>query len=603
MKLFYVLKVINKLGFSNVLSILVYKIKITFFSKLEYSRDHNELNVFFEDEKLKNHQEIIDFPFNLFGWKKKRFKKIPVWNQSLINKKNLSTYNGAGLKYFSKSNDNFDVKEIWEMSRFYWAPYISSLSLDYDLKIETLNLLISDWIKKNPPFIGINWACGQEASIRIIHIAFTSLTLGHETKMSDHLLSFVKIHLKRINYTINYGIAQNNNHGITEAVALYLGGSWLEFSGCDLGKKYKDIGLKYIENRCENLIMEDGSFSMYSINYHRMILDELSFAEVWRRKFGLEKFSKLFYQRLKNASYWLLNFIQEKTGEVPNLGTNDGTLIFPISGSKHRDFRPSIQLSLVLFDNVKVYSGKGEWNLFLKILKIPLPKKRINHLSSCQYENGGCNIIRDEQSFILLNTPIFSFRPSQSDFLHLDFWFKGENILRDGGSYSYYNSKISNYFSSVECHNTVQFDHRDQMPKISNFLYGEWIKAKSKSPLKIIDDVQHVSASYVDYKGAYHKRSVSLYENKLEVTDEIKGFKINAILRWRLIPSQWKINSNEKSLQNNKFKIYVVSNSTIHNFKIITGYESIKYLQKTKIPVLNVEFKKPSIITTTIKFN
>ncbi len=239
MKLFYVLKVINKLGISNVLSILFYKIKIIFFSKLEYSTGYNQLNVFFEDEKLKSHQEIIDLPFNFFGWKKKRFEKSPIWNQSPINKKNLSTFNETGLKYFSKSNDNFDVKEIWEISRFYWAPYISSLSLDDNLKIKTLNFWISDWIKKNPPFIGINWSCGQEASIRIIHIAFTSLALGHEKRMSDHLLSFVKIHLKRINYTINYGIAQNNNHGITEAVALYLGGSWLEFSGCNLRKNIK----------------------------------------------------------------------------------------------------------------------------------------------------------------------------------------------------------------------------------------------------------------------------------------------------------------------------------------------------------------------------
>ena len=61
-------------------------------------------------------------------------------------------------------------------------------------------------------------------------------------------------------------------------------------------------------------------------------------------------------------------------------------------------------------------------------------------------------------------------RFSQIDMLHLDVWWRGENVLVDSGSYLY-NSlpRWHNYFLRTEVHNTVQVDGAQQMPHIRQF--------------------------------------------------------------------------------------------------------------------------------------
>ena len=113
---------------------------------------------------------------------------------------------------------------------------------------------------------------------------------------SPSFITFIKNHCERINATISYAIAQNNNHGTSESAALYIGGVILiEISGIDekLNKKaikwYKK-GKALLENRVDALILNDGSFSQYSTNYHRLLLDTLNIVEFWRVKLKKSSF-------------------------------------------------------------------------------------------------------------------------------------------------------------------------------------------------------------------------------------------------------------------------------------------------------------------------
>ena len=44
-----------------------------------------------------------------------------------------------------------------------------------------------------------------------------------------------------------------------------------------------------------------------------------------------------------------------------------------------------------------------------------------------------------------------------------------------------------NYFSGIQSHNTVQFDEVNPMPRISRFLWGNWLKTESE-PIFIDDN-------------------------------------------------------------------------------------------------------------------
>ena len=87
-------------------------------------------------------------------------------------------------------------------------------------------------------------------------------------------------------------MAQDNNHGTSEAAALYIGGSLLVHNNHAEGNEWARKGSYWLENRARRLIGVDGSFSQYSLNYHRVVLDTFSMVEVWRGHLNLPRFSE-----------------------------------------------------------------------------------------------------------------------------------------------------------------------------------------------------------------------------------------------------------------------------------------------------------------------
>ena len=48
--------------------------------------------------------------------------------------------------------------------------------------LDRLNAWLSDAAEHNPPWRGPNWKCGQEASIRVMHLAAAALMLGQVSR-------------------------------------------------------------------------------------------------------------------------------------------------------------------------------------------------------------------------------------------------------------------------------------------------------------------------------------------------------------------------------------------------------------------------------------
>lgn len=500
-----------------------------------------------------------------------------------------------------------DIKEVWDLSRFNWSIAMAQRAANGDSsELNRLNKWLHDWSKKNPPYDGPNWGCGQEASIRVLHLAITAVILEQDRFPTPSVLSFIKAHLARIASTLSYAISQDNNHGILEAAGLFVGGEWLCAVDKDFNsRQYAELGRKWIEDRVQKLVSPDGSFSMYSVAYHREFLDALSVCEFWRERYLLNTFSPLFRERLEKTTFWLRSFVNPNTGDAPNIGANDGTRLIPLTDTDYRDFRPSVQLASVLFTGKSAYGKLGSWNLQLKWLGLKAPEENFHLEESQLFDDSGFAVLRGEdvkancQAFI--RYPRFRFRPSHADALHLDLWVDGVNLLRDGGSYSYdpLLGKID-YFSGTQSHNTVQFDGREQMPRCGTFLFGNWLNHADCTEIKNIDNRLLFKASYIGNNNECHERSVSLATGRLIVSDSLNNFSKNAILRWRLLPQDWIING--EALICDRYRIYFESTIPIRRFEIIRGYESRYYRQINEIPVLEIEISSPGTITSTVLF-
>lgn len=494
-----------------------------------------------------------------------------------------------------------DIKTVWEASRFDWLLAMAQRAASGDRgELDRLNLWLADWARHNPPYRGVNWKCGQEASIRVMHLALAALLLGQAERPEAGLRAFVKLHLARIAPTMSYAIGQQNNHGTSEAAALFIGGSWLAATGDAAGRGWAATGRKWLEERARALIEPDGTFSQYSVVYHRVMLDTYSLAETWRRRFGLPDFSAGLRERLELAVRWMQQMVDPGTGDTPNLGANDGARLMALTDGDYRDFRPSLQWASVLFAGARAFTP-GPWDHQLEWLAIPLPDALLSAPESRTLGEGGLHILRVGRAAAYLRYPRFRFRPGQSDLLHLDLWVGGENLLRDGGTYSYNSSNDDlDYFGGVASHSTAQFDGRDQMPRLGRFLFGGWPAARDVAPVSCEDHICRAAAGYRDHWGAEHRRTLELHGDRLICSDELDGNAKEAVLRWRLRPGDWQLDGNR--IGDGRCLLTVESEAGTAELRIVEGAESRYYLDKTSLPVLEIRVPVPSAIRTIIEY-
>lgn len=552
-KLYLYLEVSSRLGIGHSLYGLWYKLSlktgIRFWLLNTFGRSVHLVasDPFFSGEKeqdtksyisswkervLGDADKILAGYFRYFAWDWKDLGKEPNWFLNPYNGKSCS----SDLKHWTRVSEFDaevgDIKCIWEASRFEWVltlarAYAVTKDVNY---LDRLNELLKTWVHANPSEMGPNWRCGQEASLRCFNMLLAHSIL--DEGISSSLESFLYAHIERINSNIRYALIQENNHGTSEAVGLYIIGLFLENDSNDENLKtraryLKLKGRRYLEKLVCKLILKDGSFSQHSVNYHRVMLDTLSLAEFFRRKYQEPEFSSQIKEKIKLAINWLKQLVLGERGAVPNLGANDGAMINVLHGCNYRDYRPSIQLASALFkDGVPFDEGDHDESLFWINLRSNF--KEVKKVDS-NFLEGGYLVRHIGDASLLFRLPVYKFRPSQADAMHLDLWIKGENVLTDGGSFSY-NDKtgIGDLLKSAKGHNVIVFDNADPMPKIGRFLYGLWLKGFSK----VADN--SILAQYSDYRGNFHRREIRLEEDRIIVTDQIRGSFTSAKMYWHL---------------------------------------------------------------------
>lgn len=497
-----------------------------------------------------------------------------------------------------------DIKTIWEVSRFDWVlAFAQRAVVGAPGQLQRLNDWLADWNEKNPTYRGPNWKCGQEASIRVLHLLLAARILQQDDTPRPELVDFVEAHLARIAPTIRYAVGQDNNHGTSEAATLFLAGAWLDRQGNTQGRRWNQLGRFWLENRVIRLIDPTGSFSQHSVNYHRLMLDTLCLAELWRRWLDQPKFSDRFYQRTAAATHWLAAMTDPVSGDVPNIGANDGANLLPLTEANYRDFRPSLAMASVLFaPSCYPAIDDGSCATLLSWLGLQPPTALKNEAVSAdgQLHAHGFMILRQGLWRVVFRYPEYRFRPSHCDQLHVDLWLGSQNWLRDAGSYSYNtDDQTAAYFTGAAGHNTVEFDQREAMPRLGRFLRGAWLRTHElQAPQRQVDGTITAAAAYRDWQGALHHRQLSLSDDGLVVIDTVSGFKQQAVLRWRLPQGDWQLQGSELSA--GEIAIHIEADVPIERLALVDGWESRYYLQREVIKVLEVCVRQPGKITSSI---
>jgi len=483
----------------------------------------------------------------------------PQWHTNARDNKSAP----SGI-HFSQIGDFSvgDIKLIWELNRFAFTYDLARIywRTDDENAPRLFWEAFEDWYKNNPPNLGVNWKCGQEIAFRLMAWCFALWAFWdskHTT--ADRVAKLVQalgISAGRIETNIAYALSQNNNHAMTEAVGLCTVG--LLFPEFKSSARWCRIGKSVLERTAERLVFDDGGFSQYSANYHRLMLHDY----LWVLKLGEINgmiFPESLQQRIQKASDFSLALIDQSSGGVPRFGADDGSLVLPLNECDYWDFRPTAQLASWILNSRKPFSS-GPWDedlLWLSGQEALSAPQNVEKPADLEAEQAGIYALRSKHSHAVLRSGKYRFRPSDLDLLHVDLWWKGINVAIDPGTYSY-NAEGSwgnNPLRATKYHNTVQLDLAKQPQIVGRFLVLPWpeseVEVLTHDPtgqLSTVEAVLNFPRSL--HTRAKHRRVIMrVLDDNWLILDQVDLQPAgDAQLHWLLCDATYDFDYNERRL-------------------------------------------------------
>ena len=279
---------------------------------------------------------------------------------------------------------------------------------------------------------------------------------------------------------------------------------------------------------------------------------------------------------------------QDGSGDMPNYGSNDGALIFPMTSCGYRDFRPVINTVYALSTGKELYrDGKHQEELIW--FNVQNAVKEYVERTSSQFSEAGLFTFRNKESWAMLVLNDFQSRPAQLDQFHFDLWIDGINVFCDAGSFSYA-SDIGKDLIKTASHNTIKIDGKEQMQQHGPFLIYDWTKRK----IKRADGNAFEGVVNSSYK---HERKVEYSDGKYLLIDKADG-DFQVIFH---TPCDVEIIGKKVILSYKGKKVCeLISNGLVQIKKSI---RSLYYLRKEEINCISIKGKKNHAIITTIKVN
>jgi hypothetical protein len=367
-----------------------------------------------------------------------------------------------------------DIKFVWEKSRFSYCDYSSGKDFSEFVFAE-----IESWIDNNPVNQGPNWRCSQEISLRIFNWAIVLDYYKGSEALSEvrweKIQNVIYWSLHHVYNHIDFSrIAVRNNHAITETLFLTL--SHILFPYIPETIKWQRKGRKWFEDEIAYQIYEDGTFLQFSMNYHRVVVQLLSLGISVADK-GKLHFSSVVYERAYKSLNFLFQCSQDENGWLPNYGSNDGAWFFPLSETDYRDYRPQLNTLHYYLTGQHLYEDSTirDDSLWFPFCEPKDFKPLIKQQGCLSFDLGGYYTLRHNDTFTFIRCGNHKDRPAQADNLHVDVWHKGENVLRDSGTYKYNTEQSKlDYFMGSLSHNTVMVENHSQMLKGGRFIWYFW---------------------------------------------------------------------------------------------------------------------------------
>ena len=436
-----------------------------------------------------------------------------------------------------------DIKFVWESSRFGQVfVLVRAFALTGDDKYaEAFWTLVESWIDANPPEMGPNWKCGQEIAIRSFAWLFGLYAFSHHCASSDRrigrLITYLwynAVHIERNHW---YALrCVRNNHSLSEAAGLYTVGVLLPF--LPYADRWRVKGYRNLVSEALWQIYSDGSYVQHSMNYARLVVQLFTWCFRIAQVNG-DRFPEAVCSRVRGLMRFLAGVQNNSSGCVPNYGSNDGALLFPLSSCDYLDYRPALNALSVVLDGRALYDS-GPWSEESMWFSGRYCDVQTTHsvgddqissqvaagetqLEGVSYPVGGYYVLAAGDFSMMMRCGRHLHRPAQADMLHVDVRYKGYDVLIDSGTYSYNpRGGWDSHFVSTAAHNTITVDGRSQMTRLGRFLWANWVHGHVLQHERL-GSAEVIVGEHHGYSPLVHRRLLALSDEGILIIDRMCG--------------------------------------------------------------------------------
>ncbi len=415
-----------------------------------------------------------------------------------------------------------DVKDVWELSRLGWLqPRLRHwAATGDDAEAEAIWRVVEDWHERNPPYLGPNWMCGQETSLRTIAVMALADALDASPATTDArrllVARLVQDAVGRVAPTLGYALSQRNNHASSEGGFLWTAAvlaPWLP--GAD---RLRRRAARALSEVVEDQFGADGSYAQHSPTYQRVALHVLLWCLAVARATG-EPLPPGVADAVGRSVGHLRSLVAPgSAGRVPNLGGNDGALVFDLAPTSIDDLRPVIAHAAAATGQSSGF-GPGPWDeeaawfglAPAAAARRPRSPSTVTHALTCGRAHA-----------VLRAGPLVH-RPAHADQLHVDVWLDGEAVAVDPGSFRYTApAPWGNALAGEDVHNLARRPSSPQAVRAGRFFWRRWESAEVVASVDADDLVARVARLRLPDATVLH-RLVAVTAGLVLVVDQADG--------------------------------------------------------------------------------
>jgi hypothetical protein len=406
-----------------------------------------------------------------------------------------------------------DGKVVWELNRHQW---LVALGQAYrytgdEGHAEVFSARIRDWMRANPPGIGINWASSLETAMRLISWSW-ALFLFRGSKalapaLAAQMLEWIALHASHTERYLSYYFSPNT-HLTGEALGLFYAGT--AFPGLRDAGRWRALGARILVEQLERQVLSDGVYFEQSTCYQRYTVEIYLHFLILAARSGVAVPAAV-GQGVQGMLDFLLA-VRRPDGSMPQIGDGDGGSLLPLARRAPDDYRGVFATAAALFARTD-YAWAAGGAVAPEVLWLLGPEggKAFSELRpappaepSRVFADGGYAVMRsgwgaDAHHMVFdagpLGCPV-SGAHGHADLLAVQCAVFGEPVLVDAGTYCYTaDARWRDCFRGTGAHSTVMVDGLGQAAPAAPF---KWTR-RPRATLR-----RWVSTGSFDLADAHH---------------------------------------------------------------------------------------------------